>query len=194
LQDVTPEIAESMGLKRPTGALVVSVVPGSPAAQAGIKTGDLIVSVDSQLIEDQNAFGYRFATKPLGGTANVAVDRQGKSVALAVKLESAPETERDEITISGRSPFFGAKVANLSPALADELRLDTSAEGVVIVDLAAGSLASNVGFQRGDLIVSVNGEAIAKSRDLERATLVPRRVWQIVIMRGGQKISVVLNG
>ena len=89
---------------------------------------------------------------------------------------------------------MGAKVANLSPALADELRLDTSAEGVVIVDLADGSLASNVGFQRGDVIVSVNGEAIAKSRDLERVTQKPRRVWQIVIMRGGQKISVVLNG
>jgi Do/DeqQ family serine protease len=194
LQDVTPEIAESMGLKRPTGALVVSVVPGSPAAQAGLKTGDLIVSVDGQPIEDQNAFGYRFATKPLGGTANIEVNRQGKSAALAVKLESAPETARDELTISTRSPFMGVKVANLSPALADELRLDTSAEGVVIVDLADGSMASNVGFQRGDLIVSVNGEAIAKSRDLERATQVPRRVWQIVIQRGGQQISVVLNG
>jgi Do/DeqQ family serine protease len=194
LQDVTSEIAESMGLKRPAGALVVSVVPGGPAAQAGLKTGDLIVSIDGQLIEDQNAFGYRFATKPLGGTAHIAVDRQGKSVALAVKLESAPETARDEITLNTRSPFLGAKVANLSPALAEELRIDSSAEGVVIVDLAEGSLASTVGFQRGDLIVSVNGEAIAKSRDLERATQVPRRVWQIVIQRGGQQISVVLNG
>jgi Do/DeqQ family serine protease len=194
LQDVTPEIAESMGLKRPSGALVVSVVAASPAAQAGLKTGDLIVSIDGQLVEDQNAFGYRFATKPLGGTANIAVDRQGKSVALAVKLETAPETARDEITISARSPFLGAKVANLSPALADELRLDTSAEGVAIVDLADGSLAKNVGFQRGDVIVSVNGEAIAKSSHLERATKTPRRVWQIVILRGGQQISVVLNG
>ncbi|HXM31913.1 MAG TPA: PDZ domain-containing protein, partial [Xanthobacteraceae bacterium] len=175
-------------------ALVVSVVPGSPAAQAGLKTGDLIVSVDGQLVEDQNAFGYRFATKPLGGTTNIAVDRQGKSAALSVKLEGAPETARDEITLSARSPFLGAKVANLSPALADELRLDISAEGVAIVDLAEGSLAKNVGFQRGDVIVSVNGEAIAKSSDLARITQVPRRVWQIVILRGGQQISVVLNG
>jgi Do/DeqQ family serine protease len=194
LQDVTPEIADSMGLKRPSGALVASVVPGSPAAQAGLKTGDLIVSIDGQPIDDQNAFSYRFATKLLGGTANIAVDRQGKSAALAVKLEGAPDSARDEITIGARSPFMGAKVANLSPALADELRLDTSAEGVVIVDLADGSLASNVGFQRGDVIVSVNGEAIAKSRDLERVTQKPSRVWQIVISRGGQQISVVLNG
>jgi Do/DeqQ family serine protease len=194
LQDVTPEIAESMGLKRPAGALVTSVVPASPAAEAGLKTGDLIVSIDGQPVEDQNAFGYRLATKPLGGTANLAVDRQGKSVPLAVKLEAAPEAARDEVTIVGRSPLTGAKVANLSPALADELRLDTSSEGVVIVDLADGSLAGNVGFQRGDIVVSVNGEAIAKSQDLERVARVPRRVWQIVILRGGQQISVVLNG
>jgi Do/DeqQ family serine protease len=194
LQDVTPEIAESMGLKRPAGALVTSIVPGSPAAQAGLKSGDLITAIDGQPVEDQNAFGYRFATKPLGGVANLAVDRQGRSSALAVRLETAPEGARDEVTINSRSPFMGAKVANLSPALADELRLDSATEGVVIVELAGGSLAGNVGFQRGDVIVSVNGQPITTSRDLERVTEKPSRVWQIVIQRGGQKIQVVLNG
>jgi len=194
LQDVTPEIAESIGLKRPSGALVAGVVPASPAAQAGLKTGDLIVSIDGQPVEDQNAFNYRFATKPLGGVANIAIERQGKSAVLAVKLEAASEAARDEIALNTRSPFMGAKVANLSPALADELRLDTSAEGVVIVDVTEGSPAGTFGFQRGDVVVSVNGQAIAKSRDLEEATKVARRVWQIVIQRGGQQISVVLNG
>ncbi|MBV8698412.1 MAG: trypsin-like peptidase domain-containing protein, partial [Bradyrhizobium sp.] len=65
LQDVTNEIAESLGLARPTGALVASVSAGSPAARAGLKTGDLVVSIDGQTIEDPNAFDYRFATKPL---------------------------------------------------------------------------------------------------------------------------------
>src|SRR5262249_10830279 len=119
LQDVTPEIAESMGLKRPSGALVANVVPGSPAAQAGFKPGALIVAIAGQPVEDQNAFNYRFATKPLGGTAQVAVERQGKSAALTVRLEVVPETARDEVTIRSRSPFMGAKVANLSPGLAD---------------------------------------------------------------------------
>src|SRR5215471_7917555 len=69
LQAVTADIADSMGLKRPAGALISNVMPDSPAAQAGLKAGDLIVSVDGQEVDDPNAFDYRFATKPLGGSA-----------------------------------------------------------------------------------------------------------------------------
>ena len=71
LQAVTPEIAESLGLKLPSGALVASVVAGSPAARAGLKSSDLIVAIDGQEVEDPNAFDYRFATRPLGGTAQI---------------------------------------------------------------------------------------------------------------------------
>ena len=134
LQEVTPEIADSLGLKRPSGALVANVATGGPAARAGIKTGDLIVSIDGTVIDDPNAFDYRFATKPLGGKAQVALLRQGREVAVTVSLQTAPESPREEIEIRARSPFLGAKVANLSPALADELRLDAQAEGVVIVE------------------------------------------------------------
>src|SRR5690606_21959879 len=68
LQTVTADIAETLGLQRPTGALVVNVVPGGPAARGGLKMSDLITAVDGQQIDDPNAFGYRFATRPLGGT------------------------------------------------------------------------------------------------------------------------------
>src|SRR5215472_11324687 len=153
LQVVTAGIADSMGLQRPTGALVASVAPQSPAGRAGLRTGDLIVSIDGQEIDDPNAFDYRFATKPLGGEAQVGIVRAGREARLAVALETAPDTGRDEIVIRSRSPFLGAKVANLSPALADEMRLDTSAEGVVVVEVADGSAAQNLGFQRGDVVV-----------------------------------------
>src|SRR5689334_20535914 len=108
LQEVTPEIAESMGLKRPSGALVANVSAGGPAARAGIKTGDLIVSIDGTVVEDPNAFDYRFATKPLGGTAQIGLMRQGKEVAIAVALQGLPDTPRNELEIrGGRSPFLG---------------------------------------------------------------------------------------
>lgn len=194
LQAVTADIADSMGLKRPSGALVANVAPNSPAARAGIKPGDLIVSVDGQAIEDPNAFDYRFATKPLGGNARLGVVRAGREQTVAVALQIAPEAPRDEIVIRSRSPFSGVKIANLSPALADELQVRNVEEGVVIVDVDSGSYASNLGFQRGDVIEEVNGERIAKTRDLERLSGTPNRSWRIVIVRGGQKISAVFGG
>jgi Do/DeqQ family serine protease len=194
LQAVTPEIAETLGLPRPTGALVVNVAPNSPAAKAGMKVSDLIVSIEGQPIDDPNGFDYRFATRPLGGAAEVDVRRQNTVIKLKVPLEVAPDTGRDEIVLKARSPFQGAKVANISPALADELRLDSGTEGVVVTALADNALAANVGFQKGDIIVAVNGKKISKTGDLERITSEPSRLWRITVMRGGQQLSVTLGG
>jgi len=194
LQAVTPEIAETLGLKLPSGALVANVVPNSPASRAGLKSSDLIVAIDGQTVDDPNAFDYRFATRPLGGTSLVDVQRGGKSVRLTVALETAPDTGRNEIVLTGRSPFQGAKVANISPAVADELHLDADTEGVVVTDLADGGMAANVGFQKGDIIVSVNSQKILKTSDLEKATRDSSRLWRITLMRGGQQINVTLGG
>src|SRR3989440_5473062 len=144
LQAVTPEIAETLGLRIPTGALVANVVPNSPAARAGLKASDLIVTVDGQTVDDLNGLDYRFATRPLGGTAQIDVQRAGKTVKVTIPLETAPDTGRNEIVLAGRSPFQGAKVANISPAVADELHLDADTEGVVVTDLADGGMAASV--------------------------------------------------
>jgi Do/DeqQ family serine protease len=194
LQAVTSEIADSLGLKRPTGALVASLTAGSPAARSGLKSGDLITSIDGQEVDDPNAFDYRFATKSLGGSAKVGVVRSGKETAVTVALEPLPDTPHDELVIASRSPFQGVKVSNLSPALADEMRLDPATDGVVITAVNEGSPAQSLGFHPGDLVLSVNNQKIAKTRDLERATSQPNRVWRITIMRGGQQMSVVLSG
>ncbi|WP_322517497.1 DegQ family serine endoprotease [Rhodopseudomonas palustris] len=194
LQAVTPEIAETLGLKRPSGALVASVSKGSPSEKAGLKLSDLIVAVDGFAIDDPNAFDYRFATRPLGGTAQIDVQRGGKPVKLTITLETAPDTGRDEIVLTARSPFQGARIANISPAIADELRLDPSVEGVVVTELADGATAASVGFQKGDIIVAVNNKRIAKTSDLERITNESFRLWRITVVRGGQQINVTLGG
>jgi Do/DeqQ family serine protease len=194
LQAVTPEIAETLGLPRPAGALVTNVAPNSPAAKAGMKVSDLIMSIDGQSVDDPNGFDYRFATQPLGGSAEIDVRRQNVMIKLKVPLEVAPDTGRDEIVINSRSPFQGAKVANISPALADELRIDSGVEGVVVTALTDDALAANVGFQKGDIILAVNGKKITSTRELAQVTSERSRLWRITILRGGQQLSVTLGG
>ncbi len=194
LQAVTPDLADKFNLRRPVGAVVTGVTPASPAARAGLHTGDVIVSVDGQAVDDPNAFNYRFTTRALSGSAQLGVMRTGREITVAIALETAPETPRDELEIRARSPFAGARVANISPALAEELRLDPQMEGVVIVDVAQGSAAQSVGWQRGDIVLSVNNERISKTSDLDRVTKAGARLWRMTVMRGGQQISVVLGG
>jgi Do/DeqQ family serine protease len=194
LQAVTPDLAERFDLKRPAGAVVTNVAVGSPAARAGMKTGDVIVTVDGHAVDDPNGFDYRFATRSVGGQAQVGLMRSGKETKVAVALETAPDGARDEVKIQGRSPFVGAKVANLSPSLADELRLEMSAEGVVIVDIEEGSPAQSVGLQRGDMILTVNGDKVEKTRELDKIAKAGARVWRVTIQRGGRQISAVFGG
>jgi len=194
LQPITPDIAETLNLKRPAGALVASVTAKSPAARAGLRPGDLITAIDNQPVDDPNAFDYRFATKPLGGRAMLTVERQGKASNLAVALETAPETPREELLLESRSPFAGARVVNLSPAVAEELRIDSEAEGVVIIGVESGSSANVLGFRPGDIVLAVNGEKVSRTRDLERIAGRTSRQWNITILRGGQQLNVTLRG
>jgi len=120
--------------------------------------------------------------------------RSGHEVRLEVALESAPESPRNEVVISSRSPFLGATVGNLSPALAEELRLDSAAQGVAVLSLADGSPAQNLGFQKGDVVLQVNGTRITTTADLQKAVTQQSRLWRITILRDGQQISVVLGG
>jgi S1-C subfamily serine protease len=194
LQSITPDMIGSLGIKRPAGALVVNVVPGSPAARAGLQTRDVIVSIDTQSVDDPNAFDYRFATRPIGSTAQLGVVRGGREIKVPVVLQSAPEGAREEIVLGGRSPLSGAKVANITPALADQLQIDQASEGVVIIDVTPGSAAENSGFRRGDILMGVNGERIRKTGDVDRLTQAPSRIWRFNFVRDRQQIQAVFSG
>ena len=193
LQDMTPDIARAMGLDRPIGALVESVTDGGPAAKAGLKSGDIITAVDGRDASDPQAVLYRFATKGVGGNAELAVTTDGRSRTVQIALLAAPETVPRELKeITGANPFSGATVANLSPAVADELSIEETS-GVVVVETSASSTARRVGFRPGDVIVSVNGKAVQGVRDL--AELLKRQVrgWDVRIRRGGEDLRTFLR-
>ena len=194
LQAVSPEIAESLGLARPTGVLVQTVVPDSPAGKAGVKVGDLILTVDGQVVDDPQSLNYRFATRPMGGKSVFRINRQGKESEIAVSVEAAPETvAREELVLRGRTPFAGAKVVNVSPAVAEELRI-ADGEGVVVAEVSESSPADAAGFRPGDVIIEVNGTRINRTKDLEQVTRTPQRSWRVTVGRGGRTITAMLPG
>jgi Do/DeqQ family serine protease len=195
LQTVGAEIAEALGLDRPTGVLVTAVYEGSPAARAGLKVGDLITRVEDAEITDPDSFGYRFSNRNVGSSVTFSVLRPSGSVTLDVALEAAPETvPRDPRRIDGYSPFAGATVLNLSPAVAVELRLDAFEEGVVISDLEQGSTAARVGLQPGDIVLRVNGRDVGSTRELARIANGDPGIWRLEIKRGGRVLRIALRG
>jgi len=195
LQSVTRDIADSLGLDRSSGALVAEVLPKSPAADAGLKRGDIIVSVDGQPVDDPEALGYRLATKPLGGVASLSVSRAGKLLVVPLKLADAPEIPpRETLKLAGNSPFTGATVVNLSPAVQEELNMATVVDGVVVIDVEEGSIAANVGLEKGDVVLEVNDVKIARTGDLNRATRTRQSLWKLTISRGGRITTTILRG
>ena len=195
LQNVSREIAESLALERADGAIVSEVFEKSPAAEAGLKRGDIITQLDGKAVEDVEGFGYRYGAKPLGGQSAFSVLRAGKPVALSIKLAGAPEIPaRDSRKIGGSSPFAGATVVNLSPAVAEELSLESLREGVAIAEIEEGSPAAEVELQKGDLIVAVGDARIATTKDLEKATAGRKPYWKLTIGRGGEVFTSVVGG
>jgi Do/DeqQ family serine protease len=194
LQPVDGDIANGLGLERPTGVLVTAVYDKGPAAEAGLKRGDAILSVDGQPVDNPDSFGYRFTLKGTQGQVPLTVLRGGKQTTIQVKLMPPPENPpRDPVQGRGRTPFAGATLVNMSPAVADELQIDIADDGVVVADIEERSVAASVGFEKGDQIVAINGERLANTRDAERLISRSGGYWEITVSRGGRVFTTVLG-
>ena len=189
-QPVTSEIAQTIGLSRPGGVLLKSIYPGGPAANAGLKTGDVVLSVDGIDVEDMQALNYRVATHKAGDVVKAHIAGHGSQRDVMVRLGLPPENPpRDETQVGGRSPLTGAKVENLSPAAALDLQISLSTKGVVVVSANANSPAASYGFQAGDIVRSINGAEIRSVNELVRTLNAANGRWDLVVERGGQRMT-----
>ena len=186
-QQVGPQEAEALGLERPQGALVTSVVEGGPAYLAGLRTGDVVLSMNDAAIEHPDALGYRLATQPIGATARLGVLSRGAEREIAFDLARAPDGGA-EVTIDGRSPFAGARVAELSPRLAQRLRLRADQTGVAVVEVARNSPAAELGLRPRDIVRGVNGYRIDSAEALRQVSAQQTRQWTFAIERDGRLI------
>ena len=187
-EPVTSDVAEALGLKAARGALVVRVVEGGPADQAGLKPGEVVTAVNGVVVEHPDALGYRLTTAGLGQQAVLTVQSNGTRE-LTLSLGAAPETPaRDERLLEGRNPFAGLRISNLSPRLAQELRMPGEKTGVVVADVTRGSPGSRLGFQPKDIIVSLNGVAVESTSAMEDMLDDDPGFWRVEIERDGQRI------
>ena len=194
-QAVTSEIASALGLSLPLGVLISEVRPGGPADKAGVKVGDVVTAVNGRNVDDPKALEFRFATLSVGGTARLSVLRKRQNLSLTVALLPPPEDPpRDVTTLEGSHPLSGATVANLSPALVEELSLATEAKGVVVLRVARRSFARRFGVRRHDLILAVNGADVPSVEALRKLLSNGAGTWRIKLSRGKRVIHMVVNG
>ncbi|MBF0269195.1 MAG: DegQ family serine endoprotease [Alphaproteobacteria bacterium] len=194
-QEVTSEIAQNLKLPRPSGVLITSVVAQGPADKAGLRRGDVILSINGHDVSDTQALRFRIATLGVGETAAVKGLRQGQDISLAMPLIAPPEKPARDLTeISGRNPLSGATVANLNPALTEEMGIDGAPMGVMILSFKRGSPAHQVGLRPGDIVEKVNGVAIALVSDLKKPLAGPAKAWAIQVKREGRPITIQVGG
>jgi Do/DeqQ family serine protease len=195
LQVVTSDLAESLGLDRPGGAMVQRTYPDGPADRAGLETGDVIYEVDGREVIDPQSVRYRLATKGVGGRIDIKYRRNGDASRARIALEAAPEDPPREVAeLSGRHPFSGATVGNLSPAFAEELQLDPFQRGVVVLRVKRGSAAHRLRIQPGDMIRAVGSDEVDSVDELQRLTGERRAEWEFTIERGGERFSARVRG
>ena len=194
-QAVTADMAEALGLPRPIGVQINEILQDGPAARAGLRIGDVITAVDGREVDDDEALRFRVATLRIGATAQLTVQRQGKPVSLSVQLQAPPENPpREQSVLNGPSPFAGAVVVNLSPALVEELGLRVSPRGVMVLEIQRGSTANRVGLLPGDVLLQVNGRDVQNVGQAREIASQKQARWRFSVRRNGQVVTADLQG
>lgn len=193
IQTVTPEIAQTFGLKEPKGALVSDVVKGGPADTAGIKRGDIIVSFNGKDIKQMSDLPRIVAETPVGKDVDVVIIREGKELHLKVKVVELAE-QRLASQMQAPALSLGLKVDNISPRWQREFGIKDNL-GVIVVDVAPNSPADEAGIQAGDVIKEVNRKPVKTLKDYNSAmTKIEKNKGVLfLIKRGNQTFYVSIK-
>jgi serine protease Do len=167
IQGLTPDLADSLGLKKVTGALVASPQDNSPAEKAGVKAGDLITEVNGAEVKDARDLAKKIADIPPGADATLTLNRAGQTKTLTVKIGELPDkpAQRADAAPSSKTGMgeLGIRVAPASDISADE------SAGLAVMSVEPGGKAAEAGLAEGDIILKVGEEAVNRPDDLRRA-------------------------
>jgi Do/DeqQ family serine protease len=195
LQAVNSDIAASLGMAVPQGALIAEVAPDGPAARAGFVAGDVVLSVDGVAVDDPSGFNFRLATKPIGQVTALERLRGGATETIQFSVEPAPAPGEDMLaTIAGNSRFAGTSVRQLDAALAEAKGLPYDAEGVIVTAVETGSPAEQMGLLVDDVILALNDAPMTTARAFADTASQRVRTWQIILQRNGRVTRSIVSG
>jgi len=180
IQSLTPEIADSLGLKESRGALVAEAQENGPAAKAGIQTGDVITAVNGKEISDSRELARLIAGMSPGASATVKVWRSGQDKTIELTLGKLPDKSNSKAaTPQLPRQQRGAKVPPLGLSVAP--RAGTT--GIVIAGVDPDSIAAEQGLQPGDVIVEVAGKRLSSLADLRNAIKAAQKTKHSLLLR-----------
>lgn len=190
---VDSALATSVGLDRARGAIISEIYPDGPAAKAGLKERDVILSLGDTDVFDEAGLNFKLATLAKGANVTAKVWRDGGERNFSVTADVPAESPaRDERYLEGINPLDGATVVNLSPALGEELGIDPYLTGVMVLTVERGSAASNNRFRPGHIIVEVNENEVFTTRQLEKLLKSESGTdgWAVTVARNGRLFNV----
>jgi serine protease Do len=192
IQRITPELAESLGLKERHGALVAGVEPGSPADQAGIKTGDVIVEYGGEKVTDSTQLPIMVARTEVGTNVKIRVLRDKRNVPLNVTIGELKEEQ--VVATAPQTGKLGLTVQNLTPQMAERLGLK-EARGVVITAVEPRGAAAQAGLRPGDIVLEANRQPIKEAGDFKKMVdaVKPGENLLILVRRGESNMFLVLK-
>ncbi len=199
IQPLSDDLAKQFGLKEPKGALVGEVFPDSPAAEAGLKTGDVIVGYNGKEIDSPNLLRNLVAQTPVGSRVKVEIVRDGQRRSLTVKIGEQPKenAEAGEQGAPGgeENALAGLEVRDLTADIARQLGLPPGSPGVVVTGVDPDSAAAAAGIEEGDVIVEVNRQRVRHVRDFRSivSKLGKNDRVLLLIQRRGSKLFVLIK-
>ncbi len=206
IQQVTPDLAEALGLDHAKGALVSGVMPDSPAAAAGLRQGDVIVGFDGKAVAEMRDLPRLVAAVPAGKKVGVELWRDEKTITAAVEIGQQQANDEVAAADQGDAPAhpggtelaaLGAELAPVSDALKSRFELAADATGVVIVGLDEDGPAAEQGLREGDLIEKVSQQEVTTPAEVEKLAEAARDAKQnsllLLVNRQGDSLFIAVK-
>jgi serine protease Do len=196
IQPVSEDLASTYGLSEGKGAYVSAVTSGSPAEKAGLQPEDVILMADTRAIQDNSDLSRYISSKSPGATVKLEILRGKEKKAVSVTLGTFPDATEETSTDDGGRASLGMTLRDLTTALAERMELPRGTKGVLVMEVEPGEAAEEANLFRGDVIVSVNGEAVESVDAFDRAIQAARpatraRLRVYNAQQGGYRVVVL---